>query len=444
MENNSDALGDHLLNLRNLRISDADIIREIMDALYGDMIESWEYSHIKTLVDVFPEGQFCIEDKGQVVAFALSIIIDKEMVDEDHTYYEITGNDTFETHNPAGDILYGIEVAIKPTHQGMRLGRRLYDARKELCEDMNLRSIVAGGRMPGYRQYREELLARQYIDKVKKQEIFDPVLSFQLNNDFHVKKILPDYLPEDEDSRAYATLIEWNNIYYKRKSKKIGRTRNTVRIGLVQWQMRRVNSMDSLMENVEFFVDSVSNYQSDFLLLPEFFNAPVLAEFNELETINAIRELAKYTEEIRDRCLKLAVDYNINIIAGSMPQVINGQLLNVSYLCRRDGTYDYQSKLHVTQAERADWGIIGGDNVHIFNTDVAKIGILICYDVEFPELSRIMAEKGMEILFVPFSTDMQTGYQRVRICAQSRAIENECYVAIGGSVGNLPKVNNMD
>jgi len=69
---------------------------------------------------------------------------------------------------------------------------------------------------------------------------------------------------------------------------------------------------------------------------------------------------------------------------------------------------------------------------------------LICYDVEFPELSRILAEDGIDILFVPFLTDTQNGYSRVRNCAQARAIENECYVAIAGSVGNLPKVHNMD
>ncbi|MCF8233632.1 MAG: bifunctional GNAT family N-acetyltransferase/carbon-nitrogen hydrolase family protein [Bacteroidales bacterium] len=444
MEKIREGLGDHLLNLRNLRISDSEVIGQIMHELYDEMSEAWTYEQIKTLVDIFPEGQLCIEDKGRVVAFALSIIIDKDLVDEEHTYHDITGNETFSTHNPEGDILYGIEVAISKSHQGMRLGRRLYDARKELCEQLNLRSIVGGGRMPNYAKYRNELSPKEYIEKVKQTEIYDPVLTFQLNNDFHVKKILPEYLPEDKDSRAYATLIEWNNIYYRRKSKKRQRTRNTVRIGLVQWQMRRVNSMDSLMENVEFFVDSVSNYQADFLLFPELFNAPILAQYNELDTIDAISELAKDTEEIRDRCLKLAVDYNINIIAGSLPQVIDGKMYNVSYLCRRDGTYEGQRKIHITWSEKTDWGIVGGEAVRVFNTDVAKIGILICYDVEFPELPRIMAEKGLQILFVPFATDMQTGYQRVRICSQARAIENECYVAIAGSVGNLPKVSNMD
>jgi predicted amidohydrolase len=64
--------------------------------------------------------------------------------------------------------------------------------------------------------------------------------------------------------------------------------------------------------------------------------------------------------------------------------------------------------------------------------------------VEFPELSRILADEDMEILFVPFWTDTKNAYLRVRRCAQARAIENECYVAIAGSVGNLPRVENMD
>ena len=101
-------------------------------------------------------------------------------------------------------------------------------------------------------------------------------------------------------------------------------------------------------------------------------------------------------------------------------------------------------KVHVTPDEIKSWGLSGGKMVQTFDTDCAKIGILICYDVEFPELSRIMADQGMQILFVPFLTDTQNGYSRVRVCAQARAIENECFVAIAGSVGNLPRVHNMD
>ena len=122
----------------------------------------------------------------------------------------------------------------------------------------------------------------------------------------------------------------------------------------------------------------------------------------------------------------------------------NNKLYNVGYLCRRDGTNEMFQKLHITPAESNSWGMVGGDILKVYNTDSGKIGILVCYDTEFPELSRLLAEEEMQILFVPFLTDTQNGFNRVKRCAQARAIENECYVAIAGSVGNLPKVSNMD
>jgi len=143
--------------------------------------------------------------------------------------------------------------------------------------------------------------------------------------------------------------------------------------------------------------------------------------------------------------MELAISYNINIITGSMPYVKeDGSLYNVGFLCRRDGTVEMYEKVHVTPDEVKSWGLSGGKMVRTFDTDCAKIGVLICYDVEFPELSRLMADQGMQILFVPFLTDTQNGYSRVRVCAQARAIENECFVVIAGSVGNLPRVHNMD
>ena len=127
-----------------------------------------------------------------------------------------------------------------------------------------------------------------------------------------------------------------------------------------------------------------------------------------------------------------------------MPEVVRNKLYNVGYLCRRDGSIERYEKLHVTPDEAKVWGMQNGSRLQSFDTDCGKIGILICYDSEFPELSRLLADDGMDILFVPFLTDTQNGYSRVRLCAQARAIENECYVAIAGSVGNLPKVHNMD
>jgi predicted amidohydrolase len=208
--------------------------------------------------------------------------------------------------------------------------------------------------------------------------------------------------------------------------------------------MRQTRSLDDLYGQIEYFVDAVSGYQADVVLFPEFFNGPMMAPWNDEGPAEAVRQLAAYTDRIRDEMSRLAVSYNINIVAGSMPEYTDGQLRNVCYLLRRDGTWDRQYKLHVTPDEVSYWGLRGGDKVRVFDTDFGKIGILICYDVEFPELPRLMAEAGMNILFVPYWTDTKNAYLRVRRCAQARAIENECYVVISGSVGNLPRVENMD
>ena len=103
----------------------------------------------------------------------------------------------------------------------------------------------------------------------------------------------------------------------------------------------------------------------------------------------------------------------------------DGWLYNVGFLCRRDGSVEMYEKIHVTPDEQKFWGLSQGSQVKTFDTDCGRIGILICYDVEFPELSRLMADQGMQILFVPFNTDTQNAYNRVRICAQARAIENQ-------------------
>ncbi|MDN3202755.1 bifunctional GNAT family N-acetyltransferase/carbon-nitrogen hydrolase family protein [Algoriphagus sediminis] len=434
---------EHRLKLRNLKLSDYNDVAKIMSTIYKSEDGVWTKAEFRNQLRVFPEGQICIEDNGKVVAGALSIIVDYDRFGDNHNYDQITGYGKFDTHDDEGDTLYGTDIFVDKEYRGMRIGRRLYDARKELCENLNLRSIIAGGRIPGYAKYAKTLSPRKYIDQVKNKEIFDPVLSFQLANEFHVRKVITKYLPLDTDSRAYATLLEWINIYYEKDEKLIG-NKSIVRLGLVQWKMRRFSNVDDLMQQVEFFVDTVSGYKSDFCLLPEFFNAPLLAEFNHLDASEAIRHLAEYSEEIVSRMSELAVSYNVNIIAGSMPEYDGKKLLNVSYLCRRDGTNSKQYKLHVTPDEAAYWGLQGGNGIKVFDTDSGRIGILICYDVEFPELGRILAEQEMDILFVPFWTDTKNAFLRVDTCAKSRAIENECYVAITGSVGNLPKVENMD
>jgi len=439
------AVPAHKLVLRTLKRGDFKVVQEIMDKVYSNMEGAWSQEEYNNLLKKFPEGQICIEDNGQVVAAALAIIVQYSDFGDRHTYAKITGHGKFDTHNSDGDTLYGVDVFVDPEYRSLRLGRRLYDARKELCENLNLRAMVAGGRIPGYNQYAEEMTPAKYVEMVRNKELVDPILTFQLSNDFYVRKIIRGYLPYDSESKAYATLLEWINVYYDEEfDKLIGNQKSNVRIGIVQWQMRATKNLEDFFQQIEFFVDTVSGYKADCVLFPEFFNAPMMALTNEESPSVAIRSMAAFTEPIKTKMMELAVSYNINVIAGSMPLYEDGKLYNVSYLCRRDGTVDEQYKLHVTPDEASYWGMRGGDKLRTFDTDFGKIGILICYDVEFPELSRMLSDEGMKILFVPFWTDTKNAYQRVRLCAQARAIENECYVAITGSVGNLPRVENMD
>jgi len=433
------------VELRNLQIEDYKQLKTSMLHAYDEFDEPyWEEEEIERLLSLFPEGQLVILVDDKVVGSALSILVNYKKASSNHTYQKITGNSSFSTHDPEGEVLYGIDVFIDPEYRGLRLGRRLYDARKELCETLNLKSIIFAGRIPKYSKYSEEMTPKEYIDKVRLKEFYDPVLSFQLSNDFHVMKIMKNYLEGDVSSQEYAVLLEWNNIYYEKSPKLINARKSVIRLGLVQWQMRPLANLEALFEQSEFFIDVVSGYSSDFVLFPELFIAPLMADYNHLSEADAIREISHFCEPIGKKFQEFAIAYNINIITGSMPYTEDGNLYNVGFLCKRDGTSEMYTKIHITPNEVQYWGMKGGSEIKTFDTDCGKIGIMICYDVEFPELSRLMADEGMEILFVPFLTDTQNAYTRVKLCAQARAIENECYVAIAGCVGNLPKVNNMD
>ena len=433
------------IELTFLNLEDYQELKAAMIESYTNMPNSyWKETQIKSLIDRFPDGQVVIKVNNQIAGCALSIIVEYSKFGDQHTYKQITGDYTFKTHTLKGDTLYGIDVFIKPEFRGLRLGRRLYDYRKELCERMNLKGIAFGGRIPHYHKYADTISPKEYIDKVRRKEIHDPVFNFQISNDFYPSKVLKNYLEGDKESGEFAVLLKWDNIYYEKENVKASTIKKIVRLGLIQWQMRPYKDLEELMQQAEFFIDAVSGYRSDFALFPEFFNAPLMAENNHLTEPEAIRELAKHTATIVQKFSELAISYNINIISGSMPEIKNERLFNVGYLCRRDGSVDRYEKIHVTPDEERVWGMQRGNQIKVFDTDCGKIGIMICYDVEFPELSRLLADDGMDILFVPFLTDTQNGYSRVRSCAQARAIENECFVAIAGCVGNLPKVHNMD
>ncbi len=438
------------LIIRNAHFDDVPGITELSRKVYGKT-DGYLPDHIRGHINNFPEGQYIAEYEGKIVGYCATFMIDEDVALAPHSWTEITGGAFGSRHNPKGNVLYGMEVSVHPEFRRLRIGQRLYKARQELCEYLELKGIVFGGRMPGYRKRAGQYPSPfDYVEAVKDKSINDQVINFHLAQGFDPIGVLPNYMPSDTASRGYATHMFWRNPLAPEAAdidttKSSKRPPKTVRVATVQFQMRRITSIDEFEEQVEYFVDVASDYDSDFVVFPELFTLQLLSLDKIHDPGEAITKVAAYKDRFCEFMEKLAVSYNINIIGGTHPtQIANGDIRNVSYIFLRDGAVYSQDKLHPTPSERAWWTIKGGDSASVIPTDCGPIGVMICYDSEFPELARHLVDQGAVMLFVPFCTDERRGYLRVRYCCHARAVENQCYVILSGVVGNLPNVENMD
>ena len=429
--------------VRSLKIDDFDRLVELQLKCFAGM-KPWTREQIESQLNIFPQGQICIEYQGRIVASSSSLILDFAMYAEWHDWREIADSGFIRNHVPDGNTLYGIEIMVDPEFRGMRLARRLYEARKRLAREKNLMRIVLGGRIPGYHKHKNEMTARQYVDKVMDKSLVDPVLTTQLSNGFILVRLLKAYMKTDEESQGYATLLEWTNLDYQPDFRRAFIASKAARACAVQYQMREIKSFDEFARQVEYFVDVAADYKSDFILFPELFTMELLSFADKERPGLAVRRLAEFTPHYLELFGRLAVKFDINIIGGSLFSVEDEHLYNTSHLFQRNGAINKQYKLHVTPDERRWWGVEPGSAIEVFDTDNGRISIQIGYDITFPEVSRIATEKGAQIIFVPFNTDERYGYLRVRYCAQARCVENHVYAVIAGTVGNLPFVDNMD
>ena len=413
-------------------------------------IENYSSGQISGQINNFPEGQFVAVYEAAIVGYCGSSRIDEAVALAPHDWATITGNGFGSRHDPTGDWLYGIEMAVDERHRGLRIGKRLYEARRVLAERLGLRGIVFGGRLPGYARVKSKLDGPEdYIARVRAGELRDPVIGFQLSNGFTPIGVLRRYLPSDKPSAGFAAHMVWRNPYVDPSEPpafRVPRDVESVRLATVQLQARAVKSFDEFVHHIEYFVDVAADYRSDFVVFPELFTMPLLSfETHALSPMEAIDRMTEHRAPIVAELSRMALRYNINIVGGSHPtRTDDGSIQNVAYVCLRDGSVHAQEKIHPTPNEAYWWKIKGGSSVDVIQTDIGPIGVLICYDSEFPELARRLVDEGARIIFVPFCTDNRQGYMRVRYCAQARAIENQCFVVLSGNVGNLPGVDNMD
>ncbi len=433
------------LTVRNPVEADIPHMIELHRRCFPQMMETdeaWREDQLLSHLEYFEDGQLVAEMDGKVVGVASSLIVD---LGHDplrhHTYYGITDDGYFYNHDPQGDTLYGADVYVDPDCRGQGIGRILYEVRRDLCRRLNLRRILGGGRLWKYAEYADKLTPEEYVWQVQDGKINDPVLGFQLREGFVVRGIMQNYI-RDPRSCNHASLIEWLNPDYQVEVEE----ERKVRVACVQYKMRRVAGFDEFAAQVRYFVETAGeDYGAEFVMFPEFMSVQLLSALEPMGSREGIRRLAQYTPQFIELMSTLAQEQGLYLIAGSHPvEQPDGSLQNVSMIFRPDGSHLSQPKLHITPSERTWWGITGGDSIIVIQTPKVRIGVLICYDVEFPEAARYLTDQGVELLLVPYCTDNRQGYLRVTTCAAARAIENQIYVATAGVVGNLPDVPAMD
>ena len=179
----------------------------------------WKSHQLEDHLTIFPEGQVvALDGSGRVVGSASSLIVRWADFDASASWEQITADGAFTTHDLGGDTLYGAEIMVDPEARGMGVGSKLYEARKEIARAFNVKSMIAGGRIPGYGAVAHQMGPEAYVAEVVAGLRKDQVLSFQLANGFRVKGVIPSYLAEDAASCGYATLIEWvNDAYHELK-----------------------------------------------------------------------------------------------------------------------------------------------------------------------------------------------------------------------------------
>lgn len=181
--------------------------------VYPD-IPPWSLHKLRKQLDVFPQGQIVAEGNDGLIGCASSLIVLWDDWSESHNWKEITGAGTFDNHNPMGKTLYGAEIFVDPTLHGSGIGHLLYEGRRTLCRAMNLKRIIACGRLPGYHRHADHLSPEFYVQNVVWGDLSDPVLSFQIKEGFSYCRIMENYIPEDNESLGYASLIVWLNPDY--------------------------------------------------------------------------------------------------------------------------------------------------------------------------------------------------------------------------------------
>ena len=162
----------------------------------------------------FPEGFFVVLDGDQVAGQGAGIFLDFDFDHPQHTIAGITGEYQCANHDPDGDWYYGTDIVVHPQYRRRGIGKWLYEVRKDLVRRHNKRGIIAGGYMAGYEDHMGEMASGEYLRKVADGELYDPTLTFQIENGFRLVTVLHNYI-RDKVTNGDSALIVWDNPDFK-------------------------------------------------------------------------------------------------------------------------------------------------------------------------------------------------------------------------------------
>ncbi|BAN50383.1 carbon-nitrogen hydrolase family protein [Metapseudomonas resinovorans] len=215
-----------------------------------------------------------------------------------------------------------------------------------------------------------------------------------------------------------------------------------IRIAACQYAIELHESWAAYAEHLETLCAEAAGQGARLLVLPEYAGlvlAGQLAPEERGDLQASIAGIQPLLQDWRTLCIGIAARLGVYLQPGSLPvRDADGMYRNRAWLFGPGGELGHQDKLIMTRFEREQWGIAAGQGLKVFDTSLGRLGILICYDNEFPLLARTLAASGVDLILAPSCTDTEAGYHRVRIGAQARALENQIAVLQAPTVGLAP------
>jgi len=209
----------------------------------------------------------------------------------------------------------------------------------------------------------------------------------------------------------------------------------TLRLGLLQWKIARAQGIAAWAARLESEVATAARAGAQLLVMPEY--APLEAAAGATPDLAAELAFAvAHADQAVAAAAAIARAHNVWLLPGTLPFHVNGTLHNRAPLIDPTGRVAFQDKHVMTRFEAESWNISPGAPPSVFETPWGRIGIAVCFDLEFPTLVRAQIEAGAWLILAPSCTDTLAGFNRVRIAAAARAMENQCFVAIAPTVGD--------